>query len=61
MIDSKDIKFTCSDSADDSLVSFYFNAAHMNAQDMFMQWVRFMNAIGYVLDPAEMEEMWSER
>ena len=27
--------------------------------EMFMQWVKFMNAIGYVLDPVEMEDMWN--
>ena len=58
MIESKNIKFNCIDS-DDSMVTFHFDAVGMDATEMFMQWVRFMNAIGYVLDPEEMKEMWN--
>jgi hypothetical protein len=41
------------------MVTFSFDAMKMNTQEMFMKWVCFMNAIGYVLDPEEMEEMWN--
>jgi hypothetical protein len=57
MIESKEIRFSCIDN-NDSTVIFTFDALEMDTQEMFMQWVRFMNAIGYVLDPEEMEEMW---
>lgn len=57
MIGKKDIRFTCGD--DNSSVVFAYDAVEMDATEMFMQWVRFMNAIGYVLDPQEMEEMWN--
>ena len=40
-------------------VMFRFDACEMNAQEMFMKWVQFMNAIGYVLDSREMESMWN--
>jgi hypothetical protein len=56
MIGKKDIRFTCGD--DNTSVVFAFDAVEMDAQEMFMMWVRFMNAIGYVLDPAEMEDLW---
>lgn len=52
----KEIRFSCE--YDTSSVVFAFDAAEMDTQEMFMMWVRFMNAIGYVLDPEEMEEMW---
>ena len=52
----KEIRFSCEN--EDSSVVFTFDAAEMDTQEMFMLWVRFMNAIGYVLDPEEMEEMW---
>lgn len=58
MIESKEIRFHCTNS-DDSMVTFSFDAMKMNTQEMFMKWVCFMNAIGYVLDPEEMEEMWN--
>lgn len=57
MIGKKDIRFSCGD--ENTSVVFAFDAVEMDAQEMFMQWVRFMNAIGYVLDPEEMEEMWN--
>ena len=57
MIESKQIRFSCTNS-DSSTVTFEFDAIEMSTFEMFMQWVRFMNAIGYVLDPEEMEEMW---
>jgi len=53
----RDIRFTCSD--EDSSVVFAYDAVEMDTQEMFMMWVRFMNAIGYVLDPAEMEDLWN--
>ena len=59
VIDSKEIRFSCRE--EEQSVVFSFSALNMNAEEMFMQWVRFMNAIGYVLDPAEMEEMWNDR
>jgi len=31
----------------------------MDTQEMFFKWVDFMNAIGYNLNKAEMESMWS--
>lgn len=39
-------------------VVFQFNMNEMNQQEMFMMWVKFMNAVGYTLDAAEMEAMW---
>ena len=54
----RDIRFTYGD--DDSSVIFNFSAEYMEVGDMFMQWVRFMNAIGYVLDPEEMRKMWND-
>ena len=57
MIESKNIKLSCTDS-DNSTVTFEFDAIEMSTFEMFMKWVRFMNAIGYVLDPEEMEKMW---
>jgi len=73
MIESKQIKFSCTDSelgnmidegitkmpTLNSTVTFEFDAIEMSTFEMFMQWVRFMNAIGYVLDPEEMEGMWN--
>ena len=58
MIESKQIRFSCTNS-DNSTVTFEFDAIEMSTFEMFMQWVRFMNAIGYILDPEEMEEMWN--
>ena len=62
MMGSRNIRYTYTntDRQDESIV-FSFDAFDMNAQEMFMQWVRFMNAIGYVLDIQEMEEMWNDR
>jgi len=67
MIESKQIKFSCTDSDNTvalggrrlSTVTFEFDATEKSTFEMFMKWVRFMNAIGYVLDPEEMEEMWN--
>lgn len=58
MIESKEVRFHCTDS-DDSMVTFVFDAFEMDHQEMFMKWVQFMNAIGYVLDQREMEDMWN--
>ena len=41
-------------------ISFGFNVDEKTHFEVFMNWVRFMNAIGYVLDPVEMERMWNE-
>ena len=57
-IDGKEIQFHCIES-EDSSVTFTFDASGMNTKEMFMKWVQFMNAIGYVLDPAEMESLWN--
>ena len=46
-------------SYDDDAVVFKFDCIEMTTQEMFMKWVQFMNAIGYVLDPVEMERMWN--
>lgn len=43
----------------DGDVTFDFDVREMNAQELFMKWVQFMNAIGYVLDAREMEAMWN--
>jgi len=40
-------------------ITFRFDITGMSDQQMFMMWVKFMNAIGYSLDPAEMETMWN--
>ena len=58
MIKNKNIKLSCTDS-DNSTVTFKFDAFEMSTFEMFMKWVCFMNAIGYVFDPEEMEEMWN--
>ena len=58
MIESKKIHFHCTDSDYDT-VSFQFDAFQMDAQEMFIKWVDFMNAIGYNLDKVEMEKMWN--
>ena len=42
-----------------SVTTFDINTEQADAKDMFMHWVRFMNAIGYNLNPVEMEDMWS--
>lgn len=44
------------------VVVFEFDMLQMDTKEMFMKWVCFMNAVGYVLDPIDMEKMWdSER
>jgi hypothetical protein len=43
----------------DEKVIFKFNMDNMNHKEVFMKWVDFMNAIGYTVDPAEMEAMWN--
>jgi len=40
-------------------IVFEFDMNEMNHKEMFMMWVKFMNAVGYILDPTEMEEMWN--
>ena len=43
-----------------TVTTFEMNTDQANVREMFMHWVRFMNAIGYVLNVSEMEEMWNE-
>ena len=43
---------------DSELVMFEFDMYQMGYKEMFLKWVSFMNAVGYVLDPVEMEKMW---
>ena len=43
----------------DEKVIFKFNMDDMNQKEMFMMWVKFMNAVGYTLDAVEMEDMWN--
>jgi hypothetical protein len=40
-------------------VTFEFDNYNTPAYEVFERWVRFMNAIGYNLDPTEMEAMWN--
>ena len=40
-------------------VTFEFDNDCMSVEQVFMRWVRFMNAAGYNLDQAEMEDMWN--
>jgi len=40
-------------------VTHVFDATEMDTTDMFMRWVQFMNGVGYVLDPVEMEKVWN--
>lgn len=42
-----------------NIITFEFLSDGMSAQEMFMSWVAFMNAIGYNLNKVEMEEMWN--
>ena len=44
----------------DDKVTIEFDNYDMPSFEVFMRWVRFMNAIGYSLDQEEMEEMWKE-
>ena len=39
-------------------VAFEVDLDFTTHKDLFLMWVRFMNAIGYILDSTEMEEMW---
>ena len=43
----------------DEKITFEFNMDEMNHKEMFMMWVKFMNAVGYTLDATEMESMWN--
>lgn len=44
---------------EDEKVAFEFDMGGMTHKDVFLMWVKFMNAIGYTLDAAEMEAMWN--
>lgn len=44
---------------DSEIIKFEFDMNEMDYKEMFMKWVSFMNAIGYVLNPTEMEKMWN--
>jgi len=44
---------------EDEKIAFEFDMGGMTHKDVFLMWVKFMNAIGYTLDPNEMEEMWN--
>lgn len=35
-----------------------FDDFNMTPFEIFIRWVRFMNILGYNLDPVKMEEMW---
>lgn len=39
-------------------VTVEFDNHGMPISEVFRRWMHFMNAIGYNLDKAEMEEMW---
>ena len=41
------------------IVKFEFDMHQMDTKEMFMKWVAFMNAVGYVLDSVELEKMWN--
>ena len=43
----------------DQKIIFEFDMDGMDHQEMFMMWVKFMNAVGYTLDATEMEAMWN--
>lgn len=43
----------------DERITFEFDMNEMDHKEMFMMWVKFMNAVGYTLDAAEMEAMWN--
>ena len=43
----------------DDKVTLEFDNYDMPSFEVFMRWVRFMNAIGYNLDQEEMEEKWN--
>lgn len=43
----------------DDKVTLEFDNYDMPSFEVFMRWVRFMNAIGYSLDQEEMEEKWN--
>ena len=43
----------------DDKVTLEFDNYDMPSFEVFMRWVRFMNAIGYNLDQEEMEKMWN--
>lgn len=40
-------------------ITYEFDNDCMHVREVFMRWVRFMNAAGYNLDQAEMEDMWN--
>jgi len=52
-------KVTWSYQHDDEKITFEFNMDEMTHKEMFMMWVKFMNAVGYTLDSIEMEKMWN--
>jgi hypothetical protein len=52
-------KVTWSYQHDDEKITFKFNMDEMTHKEMFMMWVKFMNAVGYTLDSIEMEKMWN--
>lgn len=52
-------KITWSYQHGDEKIIFEFHMDGMNHKEMFMLWVKFMNAVGYTLDPIEMESMWN--
>jgi hypothetical protein len=45
---------------DDIKVKFEFDAYQLSSGEVFEKWVRFMNAVGFVLDPEEMDKMWND-
>ena len=52
-------KVTWSYQHGDEKIVFEFNMNEMTHKEMFMMWVKFMNAVGYTLDSIEMEKMWN--
>lgn len=54
-------KVTWNYETEDVKVQFEFDSSELVARGMFMMWVRWMNSIGYVLNAAEMEAMWTAK
>lgn len=52
-------KMTWKYETDDLTVEFELDSSE-SAGEIFLKWVRFMNAAGFILDPVEMENMWNE-
>lgn len=48
----------CWDTSTHKKINMKFDNQDMTPFEVFMVWIHFMNAIGYNLDKAEMEEMW---